>query len=68
MAELSTRADETLAEAAARGDGAAFEILVRRHERVVRGFLARLAGSAALFPALIGIVIYWRSLLKRPGG
>ena len=28
----------------------------------------RSAGSAALFPALIGIVIYWRSLLKRPGG
>jgi RNA polymerase sigma-70 factor (ECF subfamily) len=45
VAELSTSADETLAEAAARGDGAAFEILVRRHERVVRGFLARLAGS-----------------------
>jgi hypothetical protein len=28
----------------------------------------RSAASAALFPALIGIVIYWRSLLKRPGG
>lgn len=36
-------ADETLAAAAARGDAAAFETLVRRHERVVRGFLARLA-------------------------
>ena len=45
MADLSTEADETLAAAAARGDGAAFEILVRRHERVVRGFLARIAGS-----------------------
>ncbi|HEU0135063.1 MAG TPA: RNA polymerase sigma factor [Allosphingosinicella sp.] len=45
MAELSSLADETLAAAAARGDGAAFEALVRRHERVVRGFLARLAGS-----------------------
>ncbi|HYW16480.1 MAG TPA: RNA polymerase sigma factor [Allosphingosinicella sp.] len=44
MAELAHQADETLAEAAARGDGAAFERLVRRHERVVRGFLARLAG------------------------
>ena len=28
----------------------------------------RSAASAALFPALIGIVLYWRSLLKRPGG
>jgi TRAP-type C4-dicarboxylate transport system permease large subunit len=28
----------------------------------------RSAASAALFPALIGIVIYWRSLLKRRGG
>jgi RNA polymerase sigma-70 factor (ECF subfamily) len=45
VAELPAQADETLAQAAARGDGAAFEILVRRHERVVRGFLARLAGS-----------------------
>lgn len=45
MADLSTEADEALAAAAARGDGAAFEALVRRHERVVRGFLARLAGS-----------------------
>lgn len=43
MAEPDPRADETLAAAAARGDAAAFEILVRRHERVVRGFLARLA-------------------------
>ncbi|HEX8622774.1 MAG TPA: sigma-70 family RNA polymerase sigma factor [Allosphingosinicella sp.] len=43
MAELSLQADETLAAAAARGDAAAFAILVRRHERVVRGFLARLA-------------------------
>ncbi|HEX8238107.1 MAG TPA: RNA polymerase sigma factor [Allosphingosinicella sp.] len=45
MAELSQPADEALAAAAARGEGAAFEQLVRRHERVVRGFLARLAGS-----------------------
>ena len=36
-------ADELLAAAAARGDAAAVERLVRRHERVVRGFLARLA-------------------------
>jgi RNA polymerase sigma factor (sigma-70 family) len=36
-------ADEALAAAAARGDAAAFEALVRRHERVVRGFLTRLA-------------------------
>ena len=43
MAELPP--DETLAAAAARGDAAAFEALVRRHERVVRGFLARLAGG-----------------------
>jgi RNA polymerase sigma factor (sigma-70 family) len=43
VAELQLPADETLAAAAARGDAAAFEILVRRHERVVRGFLARLA-------------------------
>jgi hypothetical protein len=28
----------------------------------------RSAGAAALFPALIGIVICWRSLLKRRGG
>lgn len=45
MAELSALADEALAAAAARGEGAAFETLVRRHERVVRGFLARLAGA-----------------------
>jgi RNA polymerase sigma factor (sigma-70 family) len=38
-------ADELLAAAAARGDAAAFEALVRRHERVVRGFLTRLAGT-----------------------
>lgn len=43
MAELDLQADEALADAAARGDSAAFEILVRRHERLVRGFLARLA-------------------------
>lgn len=43
MAELEPPADEALAAAAARGDAAAFETLVRRHERVVRGFLARLA-------------------------
>ena len=45
MAELSQPADEALAAAAARGEAAAFEQLVRRHERVVRGFLARLAGA-----------------------
>ena len=45
MAELSQPADEALAAAAARGEAAAFETLVRRHERVVRGFLARLAGA-----------------------
>jgi len=45
VADLSTEADEALAAAAARGDAAAFEILVRRNERVVRGFLARVAGS-----------------------
>ena len=28
----------------------------------------RSAGSAALFPALIGIVIWWRSILKGRGG
>ena len=44
MADLSLQADEALAAAAARGEGAAFEVLVRRHERVVRGFLARIAG------------------------
>jgi RNA polymerase sigma-70 factor (ECF subfamily) len=43
VAEPALPADETLAAAAAGGDAAAFEILVRRHERVVRGFLARLA-------------------------
>jgi len=45
VAELIHQADETLAAAAARGEGAAFEILVRRHERVVRGFLNRLGGA-----------------------
>jgi RNA polymerase sigma-70 factor (ECF subfamily) len=45
VAELALQADESLAVAAARGDGAAFEVLVRRHERVVRGFLTRLAGA-----------------------
>lgn len=44
MADLALQADEALAAAAARGEAAAFEQLVRRHERVVRGFLARLAG------------------------
>jgi RNA polymerase sigma-70 factor (ECF subfamily) len=43
VAEPTLPADETLAAAAARGDAAAFETLVRRHERVVRSFLARLA-------------------------
>lgn len=43
MADPPTPSDELLAAAAARGDAAAFEALVRRHERVVRGFLARLA-------------------------
>jgi RNA polymerase sigma-70 factor (ECF subfamily) len=43
VAELDLQADEALAAAAARGDAAAFETLVRRHERVVRAFLARLA-------------------------
>ncbi len=45
MADLALQADEALAAAAARGESAAFEILVRRHERVVRGFLTRLAGA-----------------------
>jgi RNA polymerase sigma factor (sigma-70 family) len=45
VADLAHQADEVLAAAAARGEGAAFEALVRRHERVVRGFLARLAGA-----------------------
>ncbi len=44
MAELAAQTDEALAAAAALGQAAAFEVLVRRHERVVRGFLARLAG------------------------
>ncbi|MGZ8284153.1 MAG: RNA polymerase sigma factor [Allosphingosinicella sp.] len=44
MADPASQADEALAAAAARGEGAAFELLVRRHERVVRGFLTRLAG------------------------
>jgi RNA polymerase sigma-70 factor (ECF subfamily) len=46
VADPALQPDEALAAAAARGDGAAFEILVRRHERIVRGFLARLAGSS----------------------
>jgi RNA polymerase sigma factor (sigma-70 family) len=44
VADLALQADEALAVAAALGESAAFEILVRRHERVVRGFLNRLAG------------------------
>ena len=44
MADPALQADEALARSAARGDTAAFDALVRRHERVVRGFLARLAG------------------------
>ncbi len=45
-AELDDASDEALAAAAAGGDAAAFSTLVRRHERVVRGFLMRLtAGS-----------------------
>jgi hypothetical protein len=28
----------------------------------------REAAAAAIFPAFIGAVIWWRSLLKRPGG
>jgi RNA polymerase sigma factor (sigma-70 family) len=46
VADLTHQADEALAGAAARGESAAFEILVRRHERVVRGFLTRLAGPS----------------------
>lgn len=42
-AELDQTPDEALAAAAAGGDAAAFAQLVRRHERVVRGFLMRLA-------------------------
>ncbi len=46
MADLALQADEALAALAARGESAAFDILVRRHERVVRGFLARLGGAS----------------------
>jgi RNA polymerase sigma-70 factor (ECF subfamily) len=46
VADFPLQADEALAAAAARGEGAAFEILVRRHERVVRGFLTRIAGAS----------------------
>jgi RNA polymerase sigma-70 factor (ECF subfamily) len=44
VADPPQQADEALASAAARGESGAFETLVRRHERVVRGFLTRLAG------------------------
>jgi RNA polymerase sigma-70 factor (ECF subfamily) len=40
--------DETLAKEARRGSVTAFETLVRRNQSLVRGFLRRLAGSAAL--------------------
>jgi hypothetical protein len=28
----------------------------------------RNSAAAAIFPAMLGIVIFWRSLLKKPGG
>lgn len=40
--------DHGLAHRAARGEQAAFALLVRRHERVVRGFLRRLCAGSAL--------------------
>jgi RNA polymerase sigma-70 factor (ECF subfamily) len=45
VADPGASPDEALAAAAARGDERAFDQLVRRHERVVRGFLTRLAGA-----------------------
>ncbi len=40
--------DEALAKEARRGSVSAFETLVRRNQSLVRGFLRRLAGNAAL--------------------
>lgn len=37
--------------------------IIRGGEETVRQ-----AAAAAVFPAMLGIVIVWRSLLKRPGG
>ena len=37
--------------------------LIRGGEQTIRG-----AAAAAVFPAMIGAVIWWRSLLKRRGG
>jgi len=58
---LSAGSDAALAEAAARGDRAAFAQLVRRHERKLRGFLRKLAGHDADDLAQETFVRAWRS-------
>lgn len=42
------RSDDALMALAAQGNRAAYEVIVRRHQRRVRGYCARLCGSAAL--------------------
>ena len=47
MAALQSASDAILAQRAADGDSAAFEVLVRRHGPYLRAFAIRLTGSAA---------------------
>lgn len=53
--------DLALSRRAARGDGAAFAMLVEKHERALRGFLGRMAGPAADDIAQEAFLKAWRS-------
>jgi len=57
---LSEEEDRLLARRAAAGDVAAFTLLVQKHERQVRAFLARLAGHEAEDLAQEAFVKAWR--------
>ena len=58
---LSGEEDRILAVRAAAGDAAAFTLLVRKHERQVRAFLARVAGHDAEDLAQEAFVKAWRT-------
>lgn len=53
--------DLALSRRAARGDGAAFAMLVGKHERALRAFLGRMAGPAADDIAQEAFLKAWRS-------
>ncbi len=64
------KADPDLAAAAANGDKAAFETLVRRHQGVVRGLARRLAGSPDVADDIAQVTFLnaWRSIKTYSGG